>query len=482
MQPTQTNDEIKITPAFPQSFQILPEWIEKTNDLFLLNLATPLVVKIPLMKSLLTTKIEFISNPQKHKEFEVMSNTEKETGNSFMKTGNFAEAITHYTYSLIYNPKESATYSNRSLAYIKQSQFQKGIYDCTNAIEINRNYTKAFYRRATCFSNLKKYRMALDDLLYLLNTGNNSQEIEVTIKDIITKFKKDIGNENWNKMAKDIQTQIDLAKQQKADIPEPWEISNELKNKFNVWETTSQKVKSDLKELLQNQKFIKANEIVKSCYEQCMKFKDEYNDKTQYHLQILQAMSELNSMKIIIDHCIEQETIAKKELEKKKKKANVHHDKFYKTTLLSKEQRDKATKIAEQDIKFDDFANSAYGFERAFNSFKTRDDLFFEFLKFFQGKTIQKVYANSEIPFPVLNGVIQIFIKKEELISTDEEIKNLVLEYLESIKTTKGFGLVKNFIKKADKVSLKRILENIKEKSDKQETKDLSDELIKQFC
>jgi hypothetical protein len=213
-----------------------------------------------------------------------------------------------------------------------------------------------------------------------------------------------------------------------------------------------------------------------------MKFKDEYNDKTQYHLQILQAMSELNSMKIIIDHCIEQETIAKKELEKKKKKANVHHDKFYKTTLLSKEQRDKATKIAEQDIKFDDFANSAYGFERAFNSFKTRDDLFFEFLKFFQGKTIQKVYANSEIPFPVLNGVIQIFIKKEELISTDEEIKNLVLEYLESIKTTKGFGLVKNFIKKADKVSLKRILENIKEKSDKQETKDLSDELIKQFC
>jgi hypothetical protein len=42
--------------------------------------------------------------------------------------------------------------------------------------------------------------------------------------------------------------------------------------------------------------------------------------------------------------------------------------------------------------------------------------------------------------------------------------------------------LVKNFIKKADKVSLKKILENIKEKSDKQETKDLSDELIKQFC
>ena len=75
-----------------------------------------------------------------------------------MKAQQFPEAIMHYTYSLIYNPKESTTYCNGALAYTRQSNFQKGVYDCTNAIYLNNKYTKAYYRRAICYSNLKKYQ------------------------------------------------------------------------------------------------------------------------------------------------------------------------------------------------------------------------------------------------------------------------------------------------------------------------------------
>lgn len=442
----------------PPSFQVLPEWIERTNDSTLLTLALNHPQNSSLVKSLIVSKLSSLSQPDQPEKV-VIGNTEKETGNSFMKAQQFPEAIMHYTYSLIYNPKESTTYCNRALAYTRQSNFQKGVYDCTNAIYLNNKYTKAYYRRAICYSNLKKYQNALDDLLYLCDTNNSTKEIEMEIDSVVSKFRKDIGESNWKNIESDIKRKIELAKTQKAGIINPLELSVELKTNFNDWETKANNIKKDLVELLDKKDFIKASQIVKACYEQCDKFKEKFSDKTKEHIKILLAMGELNSYQVIIDYAISLKEKEMKE-EAKKKKLNAHVDKFYKTTILSKEQREKATKIAEQDIKFDDFIGNPFSFEKGFNSFKNRNDILFDFLKFCGGKRIATIYSRSEIPFQVMNGIIKCLNTKAESIKDNN---NMFYDYFESFTKIKGFDLVKNFISKNDKNAIANMLDKIKE-------------------
>ena len=144
------NVEQKNQLKFPSDFEITPEWIEKTNDSLLLQLSLPLVSDKTVLKNLITDKIAYINEGQRSITSNqlLLSKSEKESGNNFMKSNSLPEAIKHYTYSIISNPKEPTTYCNRSLAFYKTGEFQKGILDCTRAIFLKNDYIKAFYRRA----------------------------------------------------------------------------------------------------------------------------------------------------------------------------------------------------------------------------------------------------------------------------------------------------------------------------------------------
>ena len=164
-------------------------------------------------------------------------------------------------------------------------------------------------------------------------------------------------------------------------------------------------------------------------------------------------------------------------MEKKIRAENAkNHDNFYKTSLLSKQQRDNATMIAEKDMDFSDFGRSAYGFEKAYNSFKDRNDKFMDYMKYFDENNLAVVYKNSELPVPVIKGIINCF---RELKKMEKEHKDMFLIYMDGITKTKSFGLVKNFIKKKDKEYIKTTAEEIlKEDSTK---KELVDNIIKEF-
>ena len=183
-------------------------------------------------------------------------------------------------------------------------------------------------------------------------------------------------------------------------------------------------------------------------------------------------MKELNCLKLLLDNAPEE----KKEEVKKVKKVNLNRDNFFKTSLLSKEQREKATKIAEEDIKFSDFSKSAYGFEKAFNSFKDRDEKFFEFINYFEGKTLGESYKNTEIPVPILNGIIKCFKNRSDNIL---KYKDLFIEYFDNISKSKSFGLVKNFIKKSDKELIRDLLSKISNEDSSK--KELCDKLINEY-
>ena len=119
-------------------------------------------------------------------------------------------------------------------------------------------------------------------------------------------------------------------------------------------------------------------------------------------------------------------------------------------------------KIAELEMNFTDFGKSAYGFEKAFNSFKDQEEKFFNFLIYFEGKTIADCYKNSEIPLNCLKGIINVFKNKNVV----DENFNLYFDYFWALTKTKSFGLVKNFIKRDEKEGIRENLRKIGEKEE----------------
>ena len=460
---------------FPSNFELTPSWIESINDIFLLQLSLPLTTEKSVLKSLLTEKISYVKEGQRSLTSNQMllSKSEKETGNNFMKSQSLPEAIKHYTYSIIYNPKEHTTYCNRALAYYKTQEYQKGILDCTRAINLKNDYIKAFYRRALCYIELQKYKLAFEDLLYIINSDNTSAEIETALKKTLEGWKKDTGDKFKN-IENLLNSQIEQARKKELKInPLPWELKKELKENYDKWERAANQVKVEIKNQINKKDYSKASEICQTCIEQCNSFIKSFTDKTIHFITILESISELKCLKSVLDLIVTEN----KNTEKKIRAENAkNHDNFYKTSLLSKQQRDNATLIAEKDMDFSDFGRSAYGFEKAYNSFKDRNDKFMDYMKYFDGNNLAIVYKNSELPVPVIKGVINCF---RDLKKMEKEHKDMFLIYMDGITKTKSFGLVKNFIKKKDKEYIKTKAEEIlKDDSSK---KELVDNIIKEF-
>ena len=460
---------------FPSDFEITPEWIENTNDALLLQLSLPLVSEKAVLTNLITDKIKYINEGQRSITSNqlLLSKSEKETGNNFMKSQSLPEAIKHYTYSIISNPKEPTTYCNRSLALYKTGEYQKGVLDCTRAIFLKNDYIKAFYRRAQCYIELKKYKLAFEDLLYIINSGNSSAEVETYLNKTLEGWKKDTGDKFKN-IENLLNNEINKARKKEMKInPLPWELKKELQENYDKWNRSAIQVKTEIKNQINKKDYNKANEICQVCLEQCNSFIKNYTDKTIHFINILESIDELKILKTILELTItENKNIEKKIREKNAK----NHDNFYKTSLLSKQQRDNATLIAEKDMDFSDFGKSAYGFEKAYNSFKDREDKFLEYMKYFDGNNLGVVYKNSEMPVPVIKGIINCF---KGLKDFNKENKEMFLLYMDGISKSKSFGLVKNFIKKADKEYIISTAENIlKEDNNK---KDIVENILKQF-
>ena len=460
---------------FPSNFELTPSWIESINDIFLLQLSLPLTTEKSILKSLLTEKISYVKEGQRSLTSNQMllSKSEKETGNNFMKSQSLPEAIKHYTYSIIYNPKEHTTYCNRALAYYKTQEYQKGILDCTKAINLKNDYIKAFYRRALCYIELQKYKLAFEDLLYIINSDNTSAEIETALKKTLEGWKKDTGDKFKN-IENLLNSQIEQARKKELKInPLPWEVKKELKENYDKWERAANQVKIEIKNQINKKDYSKASEICQTCIEQCNSFIKSFTDKTIHFITILESISELKCLKSVLDLIVTENKNAEKKIRAENAK---NHDNFYKTSLLSKQQRDNATLIAEKDMDFSDFGRSAYGFEKAYNSFKDRNDKFMDYMKYFDGNNLAIVYKNSELPVPVIKGVINCF---RDLKKMEKEHKDMFLIYMDGITKTKSFGLVKNFIKKKDKEYIKTKAEEIlKDDSSK---KELVDNIIKEF-
>ncbi len=195
---------------------------------------------------------------------------------------------------------------------------------------------------------------------------------------------------------------------------------------------SGQQVKQKLKVLIAKNNKKEAEQITRNCLKDCQDFIKLFKPNTKYHSEIENSMNELNGLLNSLEE----------------KPEEPEDKKYYKTKILSEELRENATKIAEEDFKFDDFPKSAYGFEKAFNSFKKRLDVYFSYLKYVGYKAIPGLYKSNEITYNLLAGVIQA-IKNHGL--DNEENMNFSVGLLEAISKTKNFHLLKKFLKKSDK-------------------------------
>uniref|UniRef100_A0AAR2JUS8 PPP domain-containing protein n=1 Tax=Pygocentrus nattereri TaxID=42514 RepID=A0AAR2JUS8_PYGNA len=103
----------------------------------------------------------------------------KEKANNYFKEKDYENAIKYYTEALDLNPSNAIYYSNRSLAYLRTECYGYALADATRALEIDKNYIKGYYRRATSNMALGKFKAALKDYETVVRVRPNDKDAKM---------------------------------------------------------------------------------------------------------------------------------------------------------------------------------------------------------------------------------------------------------------------------------------------------------------
>uniref|UniRef100_A0A8B9HLH0 Protein phosphatase 5, catalytic subunit n=1 Tax=Astyanax mexicanus TaxID=7994 RepID=A0A8B9HLH0_ASTMX len=103
----------------------------------------------------------------------------KEKANNYFKEKDYENAIKYYTEALELNPSNAIYYSNRSLAYLRTECYGYALADATRALEIDKNYIKGYYRRATSNMALGKFKAALKDYETVVRVRPNDKDAKM---------------------------------------------------------------------------------------------------------------------------------------------------------------------------------------------------------------------------------------------------------------------------------------------------------------
>jgi protein arginine N-methyltransferase 7 len=78
-------------------------------------------------------------------------------GNAFFKKKEYARAIEAYTGAVIGMPEEAAIYSNRSVCYMREREYEKSLADAQVCIELMPEWAKGWYRYGQTLMFMEKY-------------------------------------------------------------------------------------------------------------------------------------------------------------------------------------------------------------------------------------------------------------------------------------------------------------------------------------
>ncbi|XP_058082794.1 uncharacterized protein LOC131230814 isoform X2 [Magnolia sinica] len=117
--------------------------------------------------------------------------SEKELGNEYYKQKKFHKAIECYSRSIALSPSAVA-FANRAMAYIKIKRFEEAENDCTEALNLDDRYIKAYSRRATARKELRKLKLSIEDSEFALRLEPNNQELRKLYTEVKELYDKEI--------------------------------------------------------------------------------------------------------------------------------------------------------------------------------------------------------------------------------------------------------------------------------------------------
>ena len=220
------------------------------------------------------------------------ANNEKIKGNELMKTKEYDEAIKHYTKSIRLDDFEPTTYANRALAYIKNTEYGKGLEDCNRAIDLKNDYIKAYYRRGICYTGLKKFKEGMYDFLLVLNDNPSNNDILNKIEELKNKW-KDFNRDEYSEYLKKMNISLNRAKEGKytgeGNITYKGEKGKEGFTKVQIIEDTVEDKKENKNNInKENDK----NEEVKETKEENKEIKEEKKEGTSGGFKKIQIVEE----------------------------------------------------------------------------------------------------------------------------------------------------------------------------------------------
>ncbi|UZJ54936.1 hypothetical protein CBS101457_004256 [Exobasidium rhododendri] len=124
----------------------------------------------------------------------------KARGNEAFKSGQYVEAVGHYTDAILLDGLNHVYYLNRSMAYMKLNKYEDAERDATASLRLNPNgNVKAYYRRGSARKLLARW-------------GEAKADFEEVVR-------KDPGNEDAKAEILQLQGKLDTLKKQKSKRP-----------------------------------------------------------------------------------------------------------------------------------------------------------------------------------------------------------------------------------------------------------------------
>lgn len=105
----------------------------------------------------------------------------RELGSEKFKSGDYPAAIDAFTEWSKRAPQDPRPFSNRAAALVKLMAYPQAVADCDAAIALDKNFIRAYLRKAQAFFAMKQYSRCMDactDALEHDVSGANTREIE----------------------------------------------------------------------------------------------------------------------------------------------------------------------------------------------------------------------------------------------------------------------------------------------------------------
>ena len=116
-------------------------------------------------------------------EEENLANSYKEQGNKEYKAGNFMEAIEFYT-KAIEKKKDKIYYTNRANCFYQLKKFIKSVTDCDEAIKLDPEYAKAYFRKADSYLSLGELDKAFETIITALEKKPQDTDIKNKLQEV----------------------------------------------------------------------------------------------------------------------------------------------------------------------------------------------------------------------------------------------------------------------------------------------------------